>query len=193
MNIGFKTDTQANDLSEDLNNIIFEKLWVSSELYTFCNLFTILSLSLLFLLWLYSPLDLDRFLSFLIYTQSAGRLWGGSARCKVATTHRTIQTQISMRRMGFEPRIPVFQQAKTVHALDRAATVTGFTTYSLPTHLLFIRESDQLASLGSSALCKSLWNSSLIWSRVSCNINRSHCSWCVSFCAENSRHTKLLH
>jgi hypothetical protein len=27
--------------------------------------------------------------------------------------------------MGFKPMIPVFEQAKTVHALDRAATVIG--------------------------------------------------------------------
>jgi hypothetical protein len=27
--------------------------------------------------------------------------------------------------MGFEAMIPVFKQAKTFHALDRAATVTG--------------------------------------------------------------------
>jgi hypothetical protein len=26
---------------------------------------------------------------------------------------------------GFEPTIPVFKRAKTLHALDRAATVTG--------------------------------------------------------------------
>jgi hypothetical protein len=30
-----------------------------------------------------------------------------------------------MPRMGFEPTIPVFERAKTVHALDRAATVFG--------------------------------------------------------------------
>jgi hypothetical protein len=28
--------------------------------------------------------------------------------------------------VGFEPTTPVFKQAKTVHALDRAATVIGF-------------------------------------------------------------------
>jgi hypothetical protein len=28
--------------------------------------------------------------------------------------------------MGFEPTIPVFERAKTVHAVDRAATVIGF-------------------------------------------------------------------
>jgi hypothetical protein len=31
-----------------------------------------------------------------------------------------------MPRVGFEPTIPVFERAKTVHALDRAATVIGF-------------------------------------------------------------------
>jgi hypothetical protein len=32
--------------------------------------------------------------------------------------------------MGFEPTIPVFERAKTVHALDRAATVIGISTVS---------------------------------------------------------------
>jgi hypothetical protein len=30
-----------------------------------------------------------------------------------------------MSRVGFEPKIPVFEGAKTVHALDSAATVIG--------------------------------------------------------------------
>jgi hypothetical protein len=30
-----------------------------------------------------------------------------------------------MPRVGFEPKTPVFEQAKTVHALDRAAIVIG--------------------------------------------------------------------
>jgi hypothetical protein len=30
-----------------------------------------------------------------------------------------------MAQVGFEPTIPVFEQAKTVHSLDRAATVIG--------------------------------------------------------------------
>jgi hypothetical protein len=33
--------------------------------------------------------------------------------------------QTSMPRVGFEPAIPAFERAKTVHALDRAATVIG--------------------------------------------------------------------
>jgi hypothetical protein len=45
-------------------------------------------------------------------------------------THRTTQTrnkstQTSMYRVGFEPMIPAFEWAKTVHALDRIATVIG--------------------------------------------------------------------
>jgi hypothetical protein len=35
------------------------------------------------------------------------------------------RTQISMPHVGFEPTIPVFEGAKTVHALERAATVIG--------------------------------------------------------------------
>jgi hypothetical protein len=30
-----------------------------------------------------------------------------------------------MPRVGFEPTIPVFERAKTIHVLDRAATVIG--------------------------------------------------------------------
>jgi hypothetical protein len=42
--------------------------------------------------------------------------------------HRTAQTQnkhtqTSMSRVGFEPTISAFERAKTVHALDRAATM----------------------------------------------------------------------
>jgi hypothetical protein len=37
-----------------------------------------------------------------------------------------------MSRVGFEPKISVFERAKTVHALDRAAIVIGdFTKYAL--------------------------------------------------------------
>jgi hypothetical protein len=31
--------------------------------------------------------------------------------------------------VGFEPTIPVFERAKTVHALDRAATVIAYYYY----------------------------------------------------------------
>jgi hypothetical protein len=50
-------------------------------------------------------------------------------------THRATQTenkrtQTSMTWAGFEPTIPAFELEKTVHALDRAATVTGSLTNS---------------------------------------------------------------
>jgi hypothetical protein len=38
---------------------------------------------------------------------------------------RNKRTQTSIHRVGFEPKTPVFERAKTVHALDRAATVAG--------------------------------------------------------------------
>jgi hypothetical protein len=56
---------------------------------------------------------------------------GGSVRNMAATcTHRTARTQnkriqSSMPEVGFEPTISMFEQVKTVHALDRAAAVIG--------------------------------------------------------------------
>jgi hypothetical protein len=41
------------------------------------------------------------------------------------TEKRTHKHQTSMAWVGFEPTIPASEQAKTVHALDRPATVTG--------------------------------------------------------------------
>jgi hypothetical protein len=56
-------------------------------------------------------------------------LWtldGESARRKAATYTQNERTQTSMPRVRFEPMIPAFERAKTVHALDRAATVIGW-------------------------------------------------------------------
>jgi hypothetical protein len=42
--------------------------------------------------------------------------------------------------VGFEPTTPVFERAKTVHALDRAATVIGFCIHY--TLLKFVQSQD---------------------------------------------------
>jgi hypothetical protein len=42
----------------------------------------------------------------------------------IQTQNKLIQTSIP--RVGFEPTIPVLARAKTVHALNYAATVTGW-------------------------------------------------------------------
>jgi hypothetical protein len=39
---------------------------------------------------------------------------------------RNKHRQTSMPWVGFEPTIPAFERVKTIHALNRAATVTGF-------------------------------------------------------------------
>jgi hypothetical protein len=87
---------------------------------------------LLLLLWLYSGLlGLNRFFSFLIiYTAGRTPSTGDQHVARPLHTHRTTQTenkrtQTSMSRVGFEPTIPVFEREKTIHALDRAATVIG--------------------------------------------------------------------
>jgi hypothetical protein len=45
------------------------------------------------------------------------------------------RTQTLMPRVGFESTTPVFERAKTVHALDRAATVIGSLRLILMTFL----------------------------------------------------------
>jgi hypothetical protein len=82
-------------------------------------------------LWLYSPCGPQSLFQFPnIYT--IGRtLWTGDQPfARPLPTHRTTQTQnkrteTSIPQAGFEPTTPVFEQAKTVHALERAATVIG--------------------------------------------------------------------
>jgi hypothetical protein len=101
-----------------------QKLNKLQELY-----FLSLSLSLSML---YSPLNFCRFSRFLIlYTVGRTPWTGDQPVARQLPTHRTVQTQnkrtkTSMPRLGLEPTTPVFERAKTVHALDRAATVIGF-------------------------------------------------------------------
>jgi hypothetical protein len=82
-------------------------------------------------LWLYSPLlELGRFFSFLNYTQLVGLLGRGKSPSQGRYLHtgqykQNKRTQASMPLVGFEPTIPAFEQAKTVHALHRAATMIG--------------------------------------------------------------------
>jgi hypothetical protein len=76
-------------------------------------------------------LDLCRSFSFLIlYTVGRTPWTGDQPVTRPLPTHRTTQTQnkrtqTSMSQVGFEPTIPVFEGAKTVHALERAATLIG--------------------------------------------------------------------
>jgi hypothetical protein len=82
-------------------------------------------------LWLYSscgPWPLFQFLN--LYTVVRTPSTGDQPFIRPILAHRTTQaqnkrTQISTPRVGFEPMIPVFQLAKTVHALNRDAIVIG--------------------------------------------------------------------
>jgi hypothetical protein len=108
--------------------------------------------------------------SFLIFRQSVGLLGGGISLSQGRYLHRTTQTQnkrrqTSMPRMGFESAIPAFERAKTVHALDRAATVIGIASLgsllsSVPSMWIFHRLLSQYPLLCSS-YTKSFSNSSI--------------------------------
>jgi hypothetical protein len=70
------------------------------------------------------------FQSLTLHTVGRTPWTGDQPPARPLPTHRTTQTQnkrtqTSMSRVGLEPTIPVLERAKTVHALDRAATVTG--------------------------------------------------------------------
>jgi hypothetical protein len=72
-----------------------------------------------------SLVELCRF--FLIYTQSLGLLELGISQSQGRYLHAEQYkhnkcTQTSMPPKRFDPLIPVFERAKTVHALDRATT-----------------------------------------------------------------------
>jgi hypothetical protein len=74
-------------------------------------------------LWLYSPFDLDRFFNFLILHIFDSTPWRGDQPIARPLSTQNNRTQTSMPWVGLEPTIPVFKRAKTVHVLDRAATV----------------------------------------------------------------------
>jgi hypothetical protein len=71
---------------------------------------------------------------FLDFYTVYGTPWmGDQPFARPLPTHKTTQTQnkrtqTSMPRVGFEPTIPVFERAKTVHDLDGATTVIGTST-----------------------------------------------------------------
>jgi hypothetical protein len=77
----------------------------------------------------FGPWPIFRFL--ILYTVGRTPWTGDQPVARPLPTHGTTQTQnkhiqTSMPLVGFEPTIPAFERAKTVHALDRAATVIGF-------------------------------------------------------------------
>jgi hypothetical protein len=84
--------------------------------------------------WLYSPLGpWSPIFSFMIILQTVGlfrRVISSSQGLYLNTEQHkhkinTYTYQTFMPCVGFEPTIPASERAKTVHALDRSATVTG--------------------------------------------------------------------
>jgi hypothetical protein len=66
-----------------------------------------------------------------LFTESVGLLGRGISPSQGRYLHteqhkQRMHTQTSMSQVGFEPPIPLVEWAKTVHALDRVATVIGY-------------------------------------------------------------------
>jgi hypothetical protein len=69
--------------------------------------------------------DVGRSFSLLIYTQSVELLGRGIGTSQDRYYTQNKRTQTSMPQVWFETTIPEFEQAKTVHAVDRAPTEFG--------------------------------------------------------------------
>jgi hypothetical protein len=90
-----------------------------SQTTAFCTEFICLHMTVIYI-WLYSPLDLGRFFSFLILYIVCRTQWTRKQPvARPLPTHRTTQTQnkhtqTSVARFGFEPTIAVLERPKTV-------------------------------------------------------------------------------
>jgi hypothetical protein len=98
-------------------------------------------------LWLCSPFvgpwPLFQFLN--LYTVGRAPWTGDKPVARPLPTHRRTQTQnkrtqISMPRVGFEPTIPAFERTKTVHLLDCAAIVIGFSCLRVSRNVIHLRK-----------------------------------------------------
>jgi hypothetical protein len=89
----------------------------------------------IYLLSIYGPCSPRQLFQFLnLYTVGRTPWTGDQPVARPPPTHRTTQTlnkrtQASMPRVRYELTISVFERAKTVHASDGAATVTGLYRY----------------------------------------------------------------
>jgi hypothetical protein len=105
--------------------------------------------------------------SFLILYTVCRTPWEGDEPvARPQPTHRTAQTQnmrteTSIPRVGFEPTTPAFERAKTIHVLDRAASVIGRNISYFEENILQIRQI--------SITVWYVWNSLRNYSK--------HCAW----------------
>jgi hypothetical protein len=112
------------------------KVWIATNKTSLFPLSLSLSMTL-------RPFRSWWFFSFLIICAVGRTPWTGDQPvARTLPTYRTIQTwnkrtQKLTPRVGFETITSVFERAKKVHILDRAATVIGLFTSSLLMHFLF--------------------------------------------------------
>jgi hypothetical protein len=117
----------------------FPTLWVLHPPWLDLSNYTCRTLTIC--LWLNIPCEIWRIFQFLnLYTVGMTPSIGDQSFARSLPTRRTTQTQnkhtiqTSMLRMGFEPTIPVFELAKTFHALESPAT--GIRRRRLTDHII---------------------------------------------------------
>jgi hypothetical protein len=85
--------------------------------------------------------------SFLIYIVSRNPWTGDQLPTHRATQTQNKRRQTSMPRVGFESMTPVFERAKTVYTLHRAATVIGLPLFTLCKYINTCKETQYTARL----------------------------------------------
>jgi hypothetical protein len=100
-----------------------------------------------------------------LYTVGRTPWTGDQSVARPLPVHRTTRTQNKRKQksipwLGFETTIPAFELAKKVHALDRAATVTGFSPLSLK-FTNWGNSRQQIIRMGDSRIFKRLQHTSL--------------------------------
>jgi hypothetical protein len=117
-----------NELSAIITGRLTPVRYWTNSIYIYISIYLPIYLSI------YSStalVDLGHFFSFLILHTVGRTPWTvDQAVARPLPIHRTTQTQnkctqTSIPRVEIEPTIPVCERAKTVHALDRAATLIG--------------------------------------------------------------------
>jgi hypothetical protein len=89
-----------------------------------CTIRTAIYLSMALQPFFFGPWPLFQFLN--LFTQLIGLLGREISLSQGYYLYKqNKRTQTSMPQVGFESTIPVFDRAKKIHALDRAATVIG--------------------------------------------------------------------
>jgi hypothetical protein len=150
-------------------------------------------------LWLYGRLsDLGHVFSFLILYKVGLLGWGTSLLQGRYLHTEQHKHRINAHRHQFEPTVPAFEWAKTVHALDHRATVIGIKYHSHPYNITVLTIINNVCwdvtlcrPFSTTAYLESLWLLGSTEGPCSVELRRRVCVRCVSSFQSLSDYAKM--